>query len=281
MTRQGNMIIGAALFLAPYMAEPAFAQDIGNDTEITVGVGAGVIPSYEGSDEQRFIPGAFVRGKIDGYPVFTRGLSLFVDMVRNRDPSGVDIGAGPIVGVRLNRTGSIKDNRVEALGKLDAAWELGGWAGIAKTGVVTSDYDNLSFRISFRNDIADAHGSYIVTPALEYGTPLSETTYVGLSVSADYVGKGYGRYYYDVTLAGSQASGLGVYAAAGDEAGFAKLNLGLVGAKSLNGDLRKGWALFALGGYGRLLGRYAASPVVKDAGDRNQWMGGMGVAYTF
>ena len=101
-----------------------------------------------------------------------------------------------------------------------------------------------------------------------------------MSLSADYVGKGFGHY-YDVDLAGSQASGLGVYGAAGDRAGFAKLSLGIVGAKSLSGDLRKGWAVFALGGYGRLLGRYADSPLVKDAGNRNQWLGGLGVAYTF
>ena len=53
------------------------------------------------------------------------------------------------------------------------------------------------------------------------------------------------------------------------------------GIESLSGDLRKGWAVFALGGYGRLLGRYADSPLVKDTGSRNQWLGGLGVAYSF
>lgn len=274
----------AALILVPALAllsRPATAQERPDDTEITVAVGAAVIPSYEGSDDYRVIPGGVVRGRVGGFPFFSRGTTLYVDAIRNDSGNGVDIGFGPVAGVRLNRTGSIKDDQVRALGELDTAWEIGGWAGIAKTGVITSDYDNLSFRLSYLKDVGSAHKSYVITPTIEYGTPLSETTYVGVSVSADYVGKGYGRYYYDITLAGSQASGLGVYGAAGDDAGFAKLNIGLVGAKALTGDLRKGLSLFALGGYGRLLGDYAKSPIVRTAGDRNQWMGGLGLAYTF
>ena len=58
--------------------------------------------------------------------------------------------------------------------------------------------------------------------------------------------------------------------------------MGIVGAKSLSGDLRKGWAVFALGGYGRLLGRYAALAAGQDAGSRNQVAPATaGVAYSF
>ncbi|MGD9809909.1 MAG: MipA/OmpV family protein [Sphingobium sp.] len=270
-----------ALGLASAHGGSALAQESDRSNELTIGVGAAVIPSYEGSNDYNVIPGGLVRGKVAGFPFFARGTNLHVDLVRDNGIKGWDLEAGPVFGARLNRTGRIGDARVKALGKLDTAWELGGWAGIAKTGVITSDYDNLSFRVAYVADVGSAHKSYIVTPAVEYATPLSETTLVGFSLSADYVGKGYGNYYYDIALAGSQASGLGVYAAAGDKAGFAKLNVGMVAAKSLSGDLRKGWALFGLAGYGRLLGRYADSPIVKDAGNRNQWMGGLGVAYTF
>lgn len=266
---------------ALFIAGPLAAQEVEDPNQLTLGVGAGVVPSYEGSDDARVIPAAFLRGRVAGHPFFTRGTALFFDALPHEAPSGLDIGVGPVVGARLNRTGSIGDDRVKALGELDTAWELGGWAGIAKTGVVTSAYDNLSLRVSWVHDVAGAHGSYVVTPAIEYGTPLSPTTYVGLSLSANYVGKGYGRYYFDVDAAGSQASGLAAYGDAGRKSGFARLNLGLGVGKSLSGDLRRGWSLFALGGYSRILGRYADSPVVADAGSRDQWMGGIGLAYTF
>lgn len=279
MMRQGfRGLLAVTFFMAAVPIEARGAED---PDELTVGIGAGVVPSYEGSDDMRVIPGAFLRGRVSGYPVFSRGTALYLDLIRNDSPDGLDIGAGPVVAARFNRTGGIGDDRVKALGKLDAAWELGGWAGIAKTGVITSDYDNLSFRLSWTRDVAGAHDSYVLTPAIEYGTPLSVTTYVGLTLSASYVGKGYGRYYYDIGTAGSQASGLAAYGAAGRKAGFAKLSAGLMASRSLSGDLRKGWALFALGGYNRVLGRYADSPIVAEAGSRDQWMGGIGVAYTF
>lgn len=274
-------ISSVAVVLAAALPLPSTAQETSPRNELTVAVGAGIVPSYEGSDDYSVTPGVLVRGKVANMPFFSRGTNLFVDLVPNHDGQTLDWGLGPVVNIRSNRTGHIKDNRVKALGELDRAIEVGGWTGIAKTGVLTSDYDNLSFRVAWLKDVGGAHKSYVVTPAIEYSMPLSQTTLVGLSVSADYVGKGYGRYYYDIDIAGSQASSLGVYGAAGDKAGFAKLNIGLVAAQSLSGDLRKGWAVFALGGYGRILGDYARSPIVRSAGDRNQWLGGLGIAYTF
>jgi MipA family protein len=273
--------LSAALLAMAAMPAPLHAQSAGSDDEITVAVGAGVRPDHEGSDDYKTVPGVLIRGKIAGIAFFSRGTNLFLDVVPEKNGADWDISFGPVANVRLNRTGGIGDSRVRALGELDTAVELGAWGGIARTGVVTSAYDTFSLRVAYTEDVAGAHKSHIVTPTLEYGTPLSETLFVGLSLSADYVGKGYGRYYYDISLSDSQASGLGVYGAAGDDAGFARLNLGLVGAKSLSGDLRKGWAIFALGGYGRILGDYADSPIVKDAGSRDQWLGGMGVAYSF
>lgn len=262
-------------------ATPAIAQEAEDANQLTVGVGAGLLPSYSGSDDYNLTPGALVRGKLADFTFFSRGANLYVDAVRDDHGAGLDFELGPVVNLRSERHSRIKDPQVRALGKLDRAWEAGGWVGLAKSGVFTSAYDNLSARIVYLKDVGGAHKSYVISPAMEYGAPLSPTTYVGVSISADYVGKGFGHYYYDIDLAGSQASGLGVYAAAGDKAGFAKLNLGIVGAKSLSGDLRKGWAVFGLGGYGRMLGRYADSPLVKDAGDRNQWLGGLGLAYSF
>ncbi len=110
---------------------------------------------------------------------------------------------------------------------------------------------------------------------------MSKTTLVGVSASAEYVGKGFGRYYYDISPTASTASGLAPYGGAGAKAGFKKMSFNLTAAKSLSGDLRKGFALFALGGYSKMLGRYADSPIVAVAGDKDQWIGAVGIGYTF
>lgn len=263
-------------------AAPALAQtDADNRNELTIGVGAGAMPSYVGSDDYIVIPGAMARGKIDNFAFFTRGANLYVDLVRQESGSTLDLEFGPLVNYRSDRANRIKDSRVNTLGALDSAWEVGGWVGIGKTGVITSDYDSLSFRVSYTHDISGAHKSYMISPTIEYGTPLSHTNYVGLSLSADYVGKGFGGYYYDIDTAGSVASGLAPYGVAGSKSGFRNISLGMVGIQSLSGDLRKGWALLALGGYTRMLGRYKDSPIIRDAGSPDQWLGGLGVAYTF
>lgn len=268
----------AALYLVP----SASAQEV-DRSSLTVGVGVAAVPSYEGSDDYRVLPVPQFRGKVKDFAFWTRGAALYVDAIPNSDPQGVDFELGPVVAARFDRSSvkNIKDDAVRLLGKRDVAVEVGGFVGIGKTGVITSDYDNLSARIAVTKDVAGAHGSYVITPAIEYMTPLSQTAFVGLGVSADYVGKKYGRYYYDIDAAGSAASGLPVYTAAGDGSGFKKVNVSLAGGKSLSGDLRHGWAIFAAGSYSRILGDYADSPIVSIAGSKNQWIGAIGVGYTF
>lgn len=270
--------IAAAFFFAP----AALAQDR-DRSSLTVGAGVAAVPSYEGSDDYRVVPLPQLRGKVKDFAFWTRGPGLYVDAIPNTDPQGLDFELGPVVVARFDRSSlkNIKDDAVRLLGKRDVAVEVGGFVGIGKTGVITSDYDNLSARVAVTKDVAGAHGSYVITPAIEYMTPLSQSAFVGLGLSADYVGKKYGRYYFDVDAAGSAASGLPVYAEAGKGSGFKKINFSLAGGKSLSGDIRHGLAVFAVASYSRMLGDYADSPVVAIAGSKNQWVGAIGIGYTF
>jgi outer membrane scaffolding protein for murein synthesis (MipA/OmpV family) len=110
---------------------------------------------------------------------------------------------------------------------------------------------------------------------VSYGTPLSKRVFVGLTVSADYVGDGYARTYFGITPAQSLASGYPAYTST---AGFLDVSAGMLAGYSLSGDLRHGFMLFAAGNYSRLLGQFARSPIVRD---KNQLIGAVGVAYTF
>ena len=279
MNRIAAPLLAGALLAA---AAPALAQEETpppqDDNNMTIGLGVGYVPSYEGSDDYRIIPAGIVRGKVGGRSFYTRGLQLYLDLIPEPSGPGLDIAVGPVVGARLNRTSAIKDVRVKALGKLDTAIEVGGFVGIGQTGVITSDYDNLSFRLSYVKDVGGAHKSHVITPAIEYGTPLSRRAYVGIGLSADIVGDGYADYYYDVTPAGSLPSGLAPYDA---EGGFKSWSFSLGGAHALTGDLLGGLGLFAVGVYTRMRGDFAESPIVSTAGSRNQWFGAVGLSYTF
>ena len=272
----------AAALLAA-LASPAVAQSDAplpdpNDQSdtVTIGAGAAMIPDYEGSDDYRLIPAAAVRGRVGGISFFTRGTFLYVDVIARGD-SNIQFDAGPIVGFRLNRTGKIKDDAVDALPELDKAIEVGGFAGMTIHGL-TNPYDALSLRVDVVKDVADAHGSTIVSPTIDFGTPLSRTFYVGASLSADWVGGDYADYYFSIDTDDALASGLAPFDADG---GFKGWKAGLLANRSLTGDLTGGLSLFGTASYGRLSGDFKRSPIVDDRGSASQWLGALGLAYTF
>jgi outer membrane protein len=263
------------------MAEDAPATTIDTSgNRVTVGVGAAILPSYIGSNNTVVVPALAVQGQTGGISYSLQGTSVTLDAIRGRGKPGWKLQAGPVVSLRLDRNGLIRDPAVKALGKIDAAWEAGGWVGIQRTGVITSDYDTLSLSATWQHDLNHVHNSYVVSPSIDYATPLSTEAYADLSFNADYVGRGFGATYYDISSAGSATSGLPAYVGA-DRAGWKDWSTNLLLARSLTGNLTHGIAVFGTVNYARLLGAYARSPIVADVGSANQWSGGVGVAVTF
>jgi MipA family protein len=281
-----TLVLGAAAVLAA----PAFAQDsspapapvspdveIGGDS-ITLGLGVATVPDYEGSNDNRIIPFPAARGSVAGYSFSTRGPRLFVDLVKNEPGPTWDYQLGPVVSLNFNRVGDVEDDRVQALGKKKVALELGGYIGIGKTGVLTSDYDKLSASVAFYQDVTGIHKSYVITPQIDYGTPLSRKAYVGISGNFSYVGSGYADSYFGITRAQAVRSGLTRY---NPDGGWKNWSLSALGNYAITGDLLGGLSAVAGVSYSRLLGDFKRSPIVLTAGDRDQWYGAVGLAYTF
>ena len=256
------------------------AQAATGGDSITVGVGAVYLPDYEGSNDYRVTAAPGAIGAIKGFNFTLAGNRLSVDLIPDRPGRGIDVQAGPIGVVNFNRSSikGIDDLRVKALGKRNTAIELGGYVGLGKTGVVTSDYDRLSVSVSYRHDVNGAHDSGIWQPSINYLTPLSRKAAVGLFASAEHVGRGYADAYYSVTPAQSGVSGLLPYQARG---GWKNYTVGALGTVSLTGDLLHGLKLVGGGTYARLLDGFSYSPVVRVAGRASQWLGVVGLAYTF
>lgn len=279
------MTVRTALFFAAFaFATPAFAQDdtppaTGGDS-ITIGGGAIYTTDYEGSDDYRWTPLPAAIGSVGGFNFQLIGNRASVDLIPDSDGIGWDFQAGPIGVVNFNRTStkSIDDTRLKALGKIDTGIELGGYVGIGRVGVITSDYDRLSVSLSYRHDVNNAHDSGIWSPSVSYMTPLSRKALVTVFGSAERVENGYADTYFSVTPAGTVASGLPTYNANG---GWKSWTVGMAGAVSLTGDLTKGLKLVGGVTYKRLVNDFAASPIVSIAGDRDQWMAGAGLAFTF
>ncbi len=250
-----------------------------NRDTITFSGGVGYLPSYEGSNNYIAVPVAVVRGRVMGFNFSTNGLQLSVDGVRNRKGSRLDVMFGPIIGLNVNRNARIVDPQVRALGKLNSALQFGGFVGIGKTGVLTSAYDKIALRVSYLRDISGVHNSYIISPSIEYGMPISRRAYLGMSASASFAGDGYAETYFAVDAAGSLASGLPVFAR--PRGGVKSYTGSVVGNYALTGDLLRGLQLFTVISYSQLQGDFALSPITSIAGGADQFYGVLGIGYTF
>jgi outer membrane scaffolding protein for murein synthesis (MipA/OmpV family) len=245
---------------------------------LIVGAGAVLLPSYEGSDDTVAIPGAAVAGRIGGIGISPRAAGVALDLVPDKTKARLAFNFGPVVRLRVNRTGRIKDPVVANLGKLRAVIEGGIALGVTAKRVL-NPHDQLSLGVDLRWDISGRGGGGLVSPAVSYLTPVSRAQVVGLLASAEFADRRFAEYNYGVTPAGSAASGLPAFAARG---GLKALNFGVFTARDLDGNLLNGG--FALGAgamYTRLKGSAARTPITTLRGSPNQWVFAAGLGFTF
>ena len=234
-------LIAATLIVAP--AAPALAQGGPPPAEdtVTVGLGFGVTTSYDGADEYRIIPGGALNGTISGHDFQLNGLQLFVDAIPNDPARRVELELGPVAGVRFNRTGKVADAQVNALERRETAVELG-LRGAIGIGGIADRTDQLSFSTTAVWDVAGAHGSYRISPSIEYSRLVGSRMFVRAALTADFAPQAYADYYFGISPAGSLASGLAAY---NPDGGLESLGTNVLATYSLSGG-RKGWSLFRL-----------------------------------
>ena len=279
--------------LALCLPSPLLAQDAGTaapasppDRErtifdgdyITIGGGVGYGPSYEGSDDGEVFPVAALQGSVGGVDINARAAGLALDFIKDTDDARLSFALGPVIKVRTERTGRIKDRVVSLLGKRSTAVELGVAAGVTLNRPVTG-YDTLTANVDISRDVAGAHSGVIVYPTLTYLTPVSRGAAVVLSVGAEHVSGRYADYYYSVTPAGSIASGLPTFKA---DSGWKNVGGLAAGVIDFDGELSNGgFAAYFGAGYWRLLEDTKRSPIVSIRGTAGQFIGAIGLGYTF
>jgi len=255
---------------------PSAAEVSSRDT-LTLGAGVAWIPDYEGSDDYRILPAGAVRGKYRGISFSTNGTYLYVDVVPGSGKLTID--AGPVIGLRFDRRHRSDDPIVRQMVRRKTALEAGAFAGVSFHGLI-DPYDTLSVHLDVLHDIGNAHKSTVFDPNLSFSTPVSRKTYVSLSGGAEFVSSKFANYYFGVTPADVVATGgaLPLYSPSG---GMKNWKTSLLVNQSITGDLLGGLSVFGLGQYSRLVGDFRRSPIVSSRGSANQWLGAVGLAYTW
>jgi MipA family protein len=281
----------AALCFSAALCAPAFAQEdqapaderpnrsVFSGDWVTVGLGAGLSPSYDGSDQYDLFPAPLVQGSVKGIDFGARGPGLYVDLIADgNSENDVKFLAGPLLRFRMDRNGNIKDPVVRLLGKEDVAIEVGATAGLAFSKIL-NPFDTVTISSDIQWDVAGAHRGRIISPSIGYATPLSTAIFTMFSLSATHVDGNYADTYFSIDQGGSIASGLPVFAAKG---GWKSYGASLLGAVDLSGDARDGgWGIYGFINYSRLINDAARSPVTSLRGDADQWFMAGGISYTF
>jgi outer membrane scaffolding protein for murein synthesis (MipA/OmpV family) len=278
-----RLIIGFVAAVAAGFGTSAAAQDAASEPSVFDGdylsVGAGVAygPSYAGSDDYVAYPVPLLQGSFHGVGIDPRSGGVALDFIP--DPArGAGFNLGVAARVRMDRARRIEDPVVRSLGKLDTAIEVGPTAGVTIAQVL-NPYDSLTFTVDALWDLAGAHKGMVVDPSVSYFTPLSRGIAASLSLSAEYANDKFADYYYTVDPAGSVASGLPVFEAG---SGFTRAGANLLLGFDLDGNLENGGlALVLVGGYSRMLGDAKRSPVTSLRGSADQWLGAVGLGFTF
>lgn len=245
---------------------------------LTIGAGAAVLPTYEGSDNYVVTPAPIIRGSFGGIDIASRGTALTADIIPGATGSRVNVLFGPEVRLNFDRTGRIRDTVVAALGEKDIAIEAGGFAGIAFNGL-TNPFDTLTARVDLVTDISGQHDGTTITPSVNFATPLSRGIYAFVQGEATHADDNYADSFFSVTPAGTLASGLPTYSARGGWKNWA-VSTGV--NVELDGDLSNGGlGVFVGGSYSRLLEDASRSPIVTLRGSRDQWFGAAGLTFSF
>jgi outer membrane scaffolding protein for murein synthesis (MipA/OmpV family) len=268
---------------APAGAPPlAFTKPVFDKTWATVGIGVGLVPSYAGSDDYIAFPLPLIVGRIGGVGISPNGPGFVLDLNPGKPglapQKGARIAFGPAFRFRNDRNVQIKDDVVARAGKLDAALEVGGNVAVAWRGVARP-LDQLSIGMQVRWDVLGAHEGMVIEPQINYRAPLGRAFSLQVQASAEFIDDNFADYYFTLTPAQALATGLPQFRADG---GLNRLGTTAILAYDLDRNpLNGGWSLTAIGGYSRLIGDSADTPFTAVRGDPNQFITGLGVAYTF
>jgi outer membrane scaffolding protein for murein synthesis (MipA/OmpV family) len=245
---------------------------------LIVGAGAAAVPSYQGSNDTTVVPAGGVLGNIHGIGINPRAAGVALDFVPDADDARIGFTLGPVIRYRSNRVHDINDPVVAKLGKLDAVFEGGVAVGVTVHRLLNR-YDSLSVGSDFRWDISGKGSGLVIAPGATYFTPLSKAVVVGARVGAEFVDDRYAVYNYDVSAAGSVASGLPQYHAHG---GLHNVNAGAFVGYDLSGNFLDGGLAVGAGAmWTKLHGSAAETPITSLRGSATQWVFGAGLAYTF
>ena len=245
------------------LLSPASAGSV----EWTLGLGGGVAPDYEGSENYELVPLWNVKAS-NLYDPNTYVQVLGPKLNSNFLPDeNFRVG---LSGQYVAKRNDVENNKVDRLKSTDDGLMLGALLGYD----FRLPNDRIwGFEFDPRWDVSDEIGG-LFTLRMHYLTPLEKTMRFRGSIETTYASEDYMDEYFSINAADSARSGLNTYDA---DAGFKDVTVNA----SLTYQIAEHWSTTGLVRYTRLVGDAADSPVTDDVGDPNQVFAGVLINFHF
>ena len=271
--RRGRLLaLAAVLITISGLGADAYAQQsvlvaVPPDLPNLAGVGTGIAPDYEGSDEFTF--GVLPAGQLTFGKRNLRliGTTLSANLVDHEY-----LRFGPSLNYRFGRD-DVEDDVVDRMADVDASIELGAFAGVEFLNGANSRY-RFSASVEFLQDVSGGHDGWVTDISARYWRPLSKPLDIGIGIGLTFAGEDYMTSFFSVDAADSSATGLARFDADSGMKDFRIQPMGVF-------HFTKNWHLGFGFRYEMLLGDAADSPVVDVQGSKNQFLAGLGILYSW
>jgi outer membrane protein len=273
----GAAMIGALLSSGDLaLAQPASTGDAtiepvdtgpSDRVRVTVGVGPGVAPDYEGSSYYEPVP-LWNLTVANLYHPKTYVVVFGPRLRSNFLPD--DHWRLGLAGQFIRERDDVHNNKVDDLENVDASVMLGAVGGYD---FFADPQQDLILELEARQDVASDNG-LLATIRGVYGDRLAPGWRLDAYVGTTWASEDYMSSYFGIDASNAARSGLDQYNA---DQGFKEASFG----STLTYRFLERWSVTALATYTRLIGDAADSPVVDDVGDVNQVFGAALINYRF
>jgi len=232
------------------------------EVDYSLGLGVGVVPDYEGSEDYEAVPVPYfsAQWKNNGRYIRLDGSVLKINLLTDRTWS-----FGPLLQYRKKRDDDVDNNAVSKMKKIDSAIEAGAFVGYK--------YESWDFGFQVATDVSNEHEGTLATARTGYTFKADRmSTRIGASIT--YANSDYMDTYFSVDAKDSARSGLSTYNA---DSGIKDIGVDLMARYNMtdNWDIRGALAYIAL------LNDAEDSPVVDDEGESGQFKASVVVIYKF
>ena len=262
-----------AFFLSLPQTNPVRAEGVEfalDQMSHIVGLGMGMVPDYEGSDDYTFAIAPFLKWKMNGSEqyVMVQGYEVKVNILDHPW-----LRFGPSLNYKFGRDDSVDDHVVSKMKEIDDTIEGGAYIGIELIDK-TNPRSRFIANLNFLTDLGNEHDGYTAYLNLRSWYPLSTAIDYGAGFSLVYASENYMDTYFGVSKKDSQKTGLAEF---DPDSGVKDFRIHQILVLHLN----KNWHLAGGVQYRRLLNDADDSPIVDKRGSSNQWLGGIGIAYSW